>query len=210
MGAINFGDDGTVQSSGWPGAYMAKLSGEDGRHLWSMAIEAGTASAVVATVPDGSNDVLFTGYFSGTIHLANETLVSGGGYDVFLIRLTPDGELVWADSFGGGGDQVGCAVGADQAGNVLLAGSFAESLDLGGGLLTSAGSSDAFWAKLDAAANYAWSKQAGDASAQAAERILADSQGDVVVGGTFAGTITLGGGIGSAGLNDVFVAKFGP
>jgi len=82
--------------------------------------------------------------------------------------------------------------------------------DFGGGLLTSAGESDAFAVKLDAAGNHVWSKRFGDSSFQEAFGIAADPAGNVVVTGRFEGTADFGGGtMLSHGGQDAFVLKLG-
>jgi hypothetical protein len=69
--------------------------------------------------------------------------------DAFVVKLTPGGELVWALRLGGPGVQSAAAVGADQLGNLYVAGSFEGQLALDNGqTLTSAGGRDIFVIKL--------------------------------------------------------------
>jgi hypothetical protein len=118
------------------------------------------------------------------------------------------GDLMWAKRFGDGSDQQGTGIAADGAGNVLLTGHFAGSVDFGGGPLASAGSSDVFVAKLGPDGEHLWSKRFGDASAQTAQSIAADSEGNLVITGTFSGAIDFGGGpLSGTGKGDAFVTK---
>ncbi len=119
------------------------------------------------------------------------------------------GAFVWAKSFGDANSpQVANGVAVDGAGNVVLVGSFLGSIDFGGGPLVSAGSSDVFVAKFDASGGHLWSKRFGDVNPQSVSGVAVDGAGNIVLVGSFNGTVDLGGGpLVSAGTVDVFVAK---
>jgi hypothetical protein len=96
---------------------------------------------------------------------------------------------------------------------VLLTGSFQGSVDFGGGVLWSAGATDAFVAKLDKDGNFLWSWSMGDAQTQAGTAIAAKSLGRAVVAGKVWGTIDLGGGLLASGVNitsNVFMLEAQP
>lgn len=93
----------------------------------------------------------------------------------------------WATRLGDGAAQeaLGVAMGADGA--VLVAGSFAGTLDSGGEPITSLGDKDAFVLKLDRDGQPVWSRGFGGPGAQIATRIAAGAKGSVVVAGRFNG-----------------------
>ena len=93
-------------------------------------------------------------------------------------------------------------------GNVFVTGSFHEAVDFGGGPLTSAGDSDLFVAKLNAAGDYVWAKRFGDAAYQAGLVMAVDGAGNVLMTGQFGGAVDFGGGpITTAGSHGLYVAK---
>ena len=101
------------------------------------------------------------------------------------------------------------ATAVDAAGNVYLAGAFANTIVLGGTTLISLGSNDVFVAKFNPATNqFVWAQRAGGTGDDKATA-LAVSGPNVYVAGYFAGftanfgSITLT----SAGGTDVFVTK---
>ena len=100
------------------------------------------------------------------------------------------------------------AVTVDGTGNVFAGGSFQVPMDLGDGTLSNAGS---FVAKLDPNGNALWSKAFGAAgSISDVSFVAADSSGNVIVVGTFSGTINCGGGslaTTASSSEEVFVAK---
>ncbi len=82
----------------------------------------------------------------------------------------------------------------DKAGNVLLAGGFSETLDLGNGPLTSQGGEDVLVVKLASDGSTVWSKRFGDAEDQAAASVATDGDGNVIMIGFAHGTVDFGGG----------------
>src|SRR5689334_22144899 len=58
---------------------------------------------------------------------------------------------------------------------------------------------------------YLWSKRFGDVSADSPQGLSVDGSGNVLYSGNFQGTVDFGGGgLTSAGAEDMFIAKFAP
>ena len=66
------------------------------------------------------------GYFTGTATFGSHVLNSSGGYDIYFLRIEPDGQVTWAKSFGGSSEDYGKAVHAAPNGSVYLAGHFSD------------------------------------------------------------------------------------
>ncbi len=151
-----------------------------------------------------------TGSFSGAVNLGGNTLTSAGPADIFVVKLGPDGSHVWSKSYGDSNAQSGAAIAVDEAGNVLLTGSFSGAVNFGGGTLGAIGS-DAFALKLGPDGAHRWSHRHGDQSAQTGRGIAADSAGNVFVAGSFSGAADFGDiTLTSAGNSDAFVAAYAP
>jgi hypothetical protein len=180
-----------------------------GAHAFSKAFGAGQSFALDAAF-DPAGNLLVTGSFADTVTFGGDALMSAGMDDIFVAKLSPSGDVLWAKRFGDGDYQVGQAIAVDAAGNVLLTGSFSGSIDFGGGPLTSAGLDDVFIAKLNAAAGgFVWAARFGDASEQNGTSIASDAAGNAVITGRFKGSVNFGGGSMSAGaMDNIFVAKF--
>jgi hypothetical protein len=118
----------------------------------------------------------------------------------------------WSHGYGGASSQNVAAVAADASGNVYIAGYYYGTTNFGGSDRTSAGGSDIILVKLDPAGAYLWDKTFGDATdGQYATAVSVDAAGNVYLAGAFAGGANFGGGaLASAGLRDLFLAKFGP
>lgn len=71
-------------------------------------------SAITATALDAAGNTVVAGYFSGTFTLGTTTLTSAGRPDIFVAKLSPDGQWIQAMSAGGPGQ--------DYANTLVLSG----------------------------------------------------------------------------------------
>jgi hypothetical protein len=183
--------------------------------LWSRGYGDAETQYGERIAADASGNVIVAGAFQGTLDFGGGgKLVSNGGFDIFVVKLSSSGTPLWSVGYGSVGDETSPDVGVDGSGNVFIASAFGGTVSLGGGPLKSAGGNDFLLAKLDPSGKHVWSARFGDAKDQvvhAGPRITVDTAGNVAMSGGFAGTIDLGGGpLASAGEDDVFVAKFDP
>jgi hypothetical protein len=213
-----------LASAGRTDVFVARLDRE-GHVAWALAIGGPGADEGrgIAIAPSG--DLYVTGSFSGTVDFdpgpGRAELIAAGGTDAFLLRLTPQGALVWARRLGG---KLGApssvqssvkssawglrvAAGADA---VWITGGFTGSLDGPG--LDSAGGSDAFVAKYDFDGNLQWARRIGGPKDDEGRGVAAGRNGEVWVAGNFVETPSLGpegGGLDmrSAGKTDVFLLR---
>jgi hypothetical protein len=124
-----------------------------------------------------------------------------GTYEAFIAKYAPDNSLAWVRQMGS--DEVGLAmpnavidrgtgVAVDLDGNVYVTGDFAGVGQFGSFTLTSAGRSDAFVTKLDAAGNFLWANRWGDENRDFAEDICLDDEGNVLAVGSSTSPTTNG------------------
>ena len=120
------------------------------------------------------------------------------------------GAYLWSQRFGGTTADVGEVVATDRAGNMLVAGFFTGTVNLGGGSITSSGT-DIFLAKYSPTGQYIWAIHTGNAGSNGALGVAVDESGNVVITGQFQNTINFGCGLLSSALAssyDIFVAKY--
>jgi len=179
---------------------------------WAQRYGDGSIQAGLDIAVDPLGDVVVVGHFKGTIDLGGGTLTSAGGSDFFVVKLDASGNHLWSKRFGSAGSEDNAAsLAVSPAGEVVLFGNLAGTLDFGGGPLTSAGQTDLFVARLDAEGNHLWSQRFGDPDHQFAGDVAIDAAGAVVLTSAFRGSVDLGGGaLVSSGEYDVLVAKLDP
>ena len=206
---IDFGG-GPLIAAGGTDLFLARFA-PDGKHLWSKRFgdAANQFNDGFALAVDAAGEIALAGDFEGTIDFGGGPMVAKNVGDPFLARFTSDGGHVWSKAFKTGSYAYPQAVAFDPAGHILLGGYFFVSLDLGGGVMNSAGMVDAFIGKFDADGVHQWSQRFGDANGQYVLGLVTDAASNVYAGGGFQGTLNLGNGpLVSAGNADVFLARF--
>jgi hypothetical protein len=202
-------------SLSYPGTGQYGFIGQlaaDGTPKWKRSISYTSGNGVVVLGGlgvDSSGGAIITG-----------SLLNGGGVDFgggdasvlaianFIARYDSVSSYVSSKLFGA---SYAFSMVADGAGNAFLAGTFASSLDLGGGALPSAGGSDVFVAKLSPTNALVWAKVYGDAADQSAAALALTPQGGPVVAGSTAGMTNFGTGpLTSAGGADAFAVQLSP
>lgn len=121
--------------------------GESGTYDWSADFDA-PLEEVHSVATDPAENVIVTGRFTETMDLGGGSLLtSAGSLDAFVAMYTGTGSLCWSQRFGGipGGD-IAFGVASNAALSFTFTGAFSGTADLGGGPMTSIGSSDTFLA----------------------------------------------------------------
>lgn len=164
----------------------------------------GTTVQLNAT-PTGS---AFLGWSDGCSGAAGCTINLNENTSVGALFGIP-GEALWFNQVGSTGEDFAREIFVDSQDNVYAGGSFSNTVTIGGRVLTSAGSTDAFVAKLDSSTGVAaWAVRFGSTDVDSVSGIAVDSNGDVIVLGMFRGTVNFGGmNLVSAGDNDVYLVK---
>ncbi len=132
-------------------------------HLWSQRFGDTGFDSGYAIAVDGARNVLVTGWFQGTVDFGGGPLTNAGGFDsfdIFVAKYDAAGAHLWSQSFGDTDSDRGSAIAVDADDNVLVTGRFQGTVDFGGGPLTSAGSTDIFVTKFDAAGAHLFSTAA--------------------------------------------------
>ncbi|MDI1427988.1 hypothetical protein [Polyangium sorediatum] len=204
---INFGV-GTLTAVGLDDLFVLKLDSA-GNHVWSRSYGDANSEGMRGVATDASGAVYFTGFFEGMVSFGGFVVISAGNQDAMLAKLTAAGQLQWVRGIGGIGNQIGNGVTVDNAGNVIVTGATAGTVNYGGGDVATAGSNDIFVAKYTGAGVYQWAKHFGDAGDQVGFAVATDAQANVVLAGRMTGSVNFGGAtpIASLGGNDAFVTK---
>lgn len=187
-----------------------------GNVLWAKTFGGASGEVGNAIATDAIGNAYITGLFTssvmtiGTVTLTN---TSTTGSDVFVAKLDPSGNTIWAKSAGGTAGDKGNGIAVDATGNVYVTGNFnSVSINFGTGAISNAGTNDVFIVKYDQSGNAMWSKNAGGSGDDAGNGIAIDATGGVYVTGYFSSSsINFGTGNltnASSGTQDLFVVKY--
>jgi len=212
----------TIQGSSFSADIFVASYDKNGRYRWGFSGGGAGQDQGQAVAVDGSGNCYVAGYFEQTTNFGS--LSSTGGRDAFLAKYRSDnGELIWAKSFGGiGNDQVGPGgIALDGKSNIYLTGDFSSvvEFDLGPekASISSRGQRDIFVVKYDPKGNYLWAIGLGDNASDGGQGIAVDKSGQVYVCGWFRGTVDFNPGLGEklltargtpAGASDFFLVKY--
>lgn len=168
------------------GTFICKQKGQ-GEVVWVKQFPdirvTGSFGNYIAIDPENENI-----YITGDFH--DELIIPGGTTlnpsedgSIFILKYGINGDYKWSlqEDFIGQGL---CLV-ADYAKNIILGGTFNESISISGTELISAGDDDYFFAKYNVDANFVWAKRAGGESIEYSGLVSVDGSNNVYLTGEF-------------------------
>lgn len=211
-----------LKSIGESDVFLLKLD-PDGNFVW-VKQTGGLSNDISSSLAlDKMGNIYMTGHFWGICDFNPDTmnsfnLTSYGDKDIFVSKLDPLGNYVWAVNMGGRFADCGNAITIDNGGNVLTTGSYTVKSDFDPGIgefiLTSSGNLYIFISKLDSNGNFVWAKSTGtkypSASATEGNSIISDKSGNVYTTGQCYGDTDFDPGSDTfliSGYYDIFIYK---
>lgn len=184
----------------------------DGQLVWSRLAGNDRAQSGhnIAVGPDG--DCYVSGYVSGVVELGNRKFGSPTNVkDIFVARLNPDGDLVWATTAGGESDGLSTGVAVDANGNCYLTGMFTKKAVFGSTTLESAGEYDVFVARINSDGKPAWAYSGGGEKIDYGLGIATDDSGNCYVTGEFTDDVMfMNQHLTELGGRDLYLARYSP
>jgi hypothetical protein len=190
------GNDTLIHQGGL-GTFLLKLD-NSGNFIWAKKLVNVTPFGGIGPNPnrafpnnleiDNSGNLFISGSFFGTVDLdpgtgiTNFTTQNQSG---FIQKLDANGNFIWAKKTVNGGLMI------DSFSNIILSGTFTDSIDFDPGSSTHMLSSDSnmsnsFVLKLDSSGSFVWAKKFGDAPVYS---IATDSLGSIYLSGIFRDTV---------------------
>lgn len=128
---------GTFAISGTPAyssTFVVRIS-PTGIPLWAKSLFGSSSCDAYATVVDGSGNIYVAGQFRGTLTVTTTTgpltLTSAGQMDMFVIKMTASGDIIWGVNFGSAVGYEGIqGIGVDAAGDAYVTGFFSDDITI--------------------------------------------------------------------------------
>jgi hypothetical protein len=207
-----------LTSNGQSDLFVAKYD-MNGDLLWARRAGGSGADYGNKIEADFAGNTYLTGYFASDTLLfygtVNDTLFTNGQNDILFARLDANGDVAWARSAGGSGNDNGNGIAVDGNGIVYLTGTFLNTAyfykTVGKDSLVSQGSNDVFTAVFDPMGDLLWVRQGGSTLTDIGSNITFDGWANVYVVGNCSNNCTffspLNGSITvtSNGSSDVFL-----
>lgn len=204
-----------LTSAGVSDIFVSKLDAS-GNLLWVKQFGGIEDDNGFAISLDAHNNVYTTGYFTATSNFTSgNNLTAVGGYDIFINKLTSNGNYSWTKQLGGNGYDLGQSIFVSN-GNIYTTGEFQNTADLNpsGNVqnFTAIGFSDVFISKIDTSGNFVWAKQIGGSGNDKVSGISADLIGNIYLNGRFENSVDFDPNAGnfpltSLGTFDIFIMK---
>lgn len=176
-------------------AFVQKTD-KNGNFVWAKRFGGDSFDNGTDVTTDAAGNVYITGVYQETADFdpgeGEFILTSTGGLDVFVVKLDPNGNFVWAKSMGGTEYEESAAIGTDALGNIYVSGYFFGEMNFDPGQsetsLTPLGWSDGFVTKLHPDGTFVWAKQFGGDDFDLALDMKVMPAGDLYFTGNFNGT----------------------
>lgn len=220
IGVDNHSAHGADIFPGYIDVFLCKYD-LDGNFIWARTWGGSGEDCGEAVSADSLGNVYVTGYYSDTVNfdpeIGTDNHTSNGLYDVFVSKISPAGNLIWAKTFGGSGNEAGTNIRLDGTNNAIITGYYSDIVDFDPGAGTDNHNStalrDAFVSKLKANGDFSWAETWGGSGDDNAYGLGLDGSDSIYVTGGFQNTVDFGFGSGtdnhtSNGLADIFLINF--
>lgn len=181
----------TISGSATNGAFVLKLN-SDGTFGFARGFD-GTGQDVGLEIEvDSGGNIMTAGQFQSTVDFnpgaGTANLTTSPSSAIFLLKLDPSGNFLWAKSWGGSGDQP-WDLKITSSNDVLLSGDYLGTVDFdpnaGTSNYTAQDPTDGFILKLDSTGNFVWVSTLRGAQNQQPRAIELISGGHILIAGVF-------------------------
>jgi hypothetical protein len=169
-----------IQNKGNVDILVAKLN-EDGNMIWFKTFGGDGEDIPIKILPTNDGNMMllsYTGSSNGDI-ANSEKNTSGFNQDLWLAKLDQNGSLLSKKCIGGSGDEAGFDMKkTSDSGFIIVGSSTSNDNDFG----PNKGGKDILAIKIDGSMNVVWKKTFGGNQRDEARKVLAQPNGDIIIG----------------------------
>jgi hypothetical protein len=175
---------------------------------WNQIFGNASNQVVNSVAFDPAGNVIFAASYEGTLTVDGTSHASSGSTDILVAKLDAAGNYAWTRKIGGAyGDEPSDLI-VDPSGNAVLLAQFDGTVSVAGKSLASKGEWDVLLVQLSSAGTLTSAKSFGGPTADRAESLARDADGNLLLAASTMGSIDFGGGpLASLGSLDAMVAK---
>jgi gliding motility-associated-like protein len=185
--------------------------------VWAKGIGGNHIEAASAVAVDSDGSIVVVGNFAETVDFdqgPGVTSFTAVGYDGYIMKMTPNGDLIWAKALTGTGNAFLTELSIDGSGNIYVGGTITGATDFdpdatGSTVITSAPANryDVFISKYDGNGLFSWAKKIGGGNHDDIGGLEVDAAGNVFATGHFIGTAAFDTNMTSSGTADIWVVR---
>lgn len=181
-----------------PDIFVLKLNA-NGELIWAKSFSGTGYDYGKSITVDSTGNIYLAGDFQNTVdfdpNAGVTNLTSNGLDDIFLLKLDEDGNLIWVNSYGGSMRDNGKLLALDDFGDVILAGTFQDSVNFNTGgdvsRLTAVADNDVYILKVEPNGTFDWVKQLGGTEIEDVLALETNAEGAIIIGGYYIGEVDL-------------------
>lgn len=160
------------------GEFWAIKTDSNGNFLWSRYFGGTDNDRAYAVIEADNGDLIMVGNTeSDDFDIVNPR----GSYDFWAVRITSNGNLIWAKNYGGSGAEIAYAIAKTQDGNYLIIGDTrSDDQDV----TTPLGNADAWLIKIDNNGQLLWQKTYGGSQFDTGRAVTELNNNSIFVSGT--------------------------
>lgn len=204
-----------VSSNGSNDTFITKLD-PNGNLLWAKSIGGISHDYLSSISIDNLGNIYLTGGFQDTVDFdpgsTNFYITSNGELDVFILKLSPEGNFIWAKTMGSILGDGGGEVFINEDNELYITGHFSDTIDFDPGTdiftMTSNGEWDFFVLKLDSNGDFLWVKTIGGEALDSSVSISRDNSGNILIAGYFSEVVDFDPGAGTSILTAIDGVSF--
>ena len=201
--------------------FVCKLNA-DGNLIWVKSLGGKGNDAGYSIDVDKCENIYFCGTFQDSADIdpseASQLLIADSLNDAAVVKFNSAGQLKWAKSFSGKGNDAATSLTVNINGEIYVSGYFEDSLHYGGnssGALPSSGKKDVFLFKIDAAGLIICAGKIGGISSDSIGGMAISTKDHIFLAGSFQDSADFDPGSASAmltsnGGTDIFICQFLP
>ncbi len=176
VGSSDSDDVDITNNKGTYDFWVVKIS-ESGTLLWEKSFGGTQIDEAYGVTPSNDGNYIIVG---DTRSNNIDVTLNNGAADLWMIKISPSGELIWEHSFGGSNFDVGRSVYKTTDGGFLISGS-SRSTD--GDTSNNNGQNDAWVIKINSSGHLQWQKSIGGSQIDFAYDAVELNNGNIIVVG---------------------------
>ncbi|MGL4629980.1 MAG: hypothetical protein ACRCVT_02145 [Leadbetterella sp.] len=183
----------TKTSSGESDVFIAKFT-KEGKPLWIQTAGGSSSDSGYGIAIDSLGGIVITGNFIGTATFGSQTRTAQGSIDVFTAKISSSfGTYSWVRTYGSTNGMTAQDICIGKDDYVYVTGSFTGSVVFNNIQRISAGSADVYVIRYNSTGSFMRGMVFAGSSFDTGKRVIADTSGNVYVGGYYMGNLTIGG-----------------
>lgn len=185
-------EDTTLVTNTSPKAILVLKYNPSGDLLWAKSIDGTTLKEATDLTVDVHNNIFITGFFEDQLILEDTTLQSVGESDLFILKLTPTGQMEWVYSDGYKGDTRAMSLALTSNDDLIIGGFYNDTTRLGDyELAANTADRDVFLLRMTQAGEVLWAKRAGGVHDDEIVGLALDESDHIYVTGYLVGVMNL-------------------